>query len=294
MRCASGTRPPVLVARVRRLALVDTALRALAGSARQRRQPLPGIGRVSVAEDRVVVHLVGAATRPPAPWVVEAGARSWSVQRRDLATAVAGEPAPWPLLVAVETGPGHDVFVDLSSAPGLVAVGGDSTLACPVTLSLVLDLMTHPWSSTVQVLLVGFGARPTGSGAGRARWTDDLDALLDGYADRPPRSSVLVELGVDGVLHGSRPGSTTRPHVVVLAAPPGPGHATRIAQLTSERARCSFLCVGESTAARWRFVVDAWGQLQFPAAGIGGPGRKAGRQLSSGEFRNTRRTPWPT
>lgn len=287
-----------------RAVLLDLALRALAGSAQERGCRVPDIVSVRVDDDRVVVHLAGAALSRPAPWVVGDDVGSWSARGIDLAPLAGCPPAPWPLLVTVERGPSHDLLIDLATAPGLVTVGGDAGLAGEVALAMILELMIHPRSASVEAVLVGFGARWAGLGARRVRGVGDLDSLLAQHGDvRRPTVSVLTELGVYGVLHGRRPDATCLAHarpaagpprVILLAAPPSPAQARRLADLTSgDPARWSVVCVGDSPAARWRFVVDAWGQLHFPAAGIGGEAARGDRAPldASGKRREVGLTP---
>src|SRR5690606_30847715 len=125
-------------------------------------------------------------------------------------------PAPWPALVSVAEAHGFDLLVDLEHAPGLVAVGGDAGVAREVVLSAAVDLVTHPWSDSVEVTMVGFGSELSEVAPDRVRHVATIEEAVErARAAVAGQEQLLRSLGVDGVLAGRAAGhaAALRPHV---------------------------------------------------------------------------------
>jgi hypothetical protein len=269
-------------AAVRRAEFLDLALRGLSEARSAQAEPMPDLQFVYVNDEQVVLHLIGTVTAPEAPWTVAEGGRSWSLRSDDLAAPGAGVAAPYPSLVNVATTHGFDILVDLELAPGLVAIGGDTSVARDVAMAMALDLTTHTWSDALEVAMVGFGDHLADLDTGRARKVTDLDELLAEIGhDQAVQGSVLAELGVEGVLQGRQQGATgaCTPLVVFLSGSPSAEQAQRLSKLTSGgRTSFSVVCVGDSPSARWRFVVDAAGHFESTAIGVSGEARRLNRE----------------
>ncbi|HEX5769632.1 MAG TPA: hypothetical protein VFY11_01620, partial [Nocardioidaceae bacterium] len=273
------------VAGLRRAELVDNALRSLAEMRQAQHQPMPEVLFVYASDDQVVLHLAGQAVAPEHPWTVSEDGSAWSLHADELVLPGAGVPAPYPSLVAVAESHGFDLLVDLEMAPGLVTLGGDTQVAREVAMSMALDLATHVWSDTVDVVMVGFGDQLGDLGTGRVRHFTGLDDVI-AEAERGTAafSAVAHELGLDGVLQGRQRGAAgeAAPMVAVLSGPPTAEQAQRIARLTGGgRTSFSVVAVGDSPSARWRFVVDGAGSFDASVLGISGTARRlttAGQQ----------------
>lgn len=268
-----------------RSALLDQGLRLLAEGRAQQQLPLPDPTAVYVGDDQVIVHLAGTGhAAPPAPWQSAEEGRVWVLRAADAVGLGSSAPAPWPALVCVGLSHGFDLLVDLETAPGLVSVGGDQTVARELALSTVVDLVTHPWSDGVQVTLAGFAGDEglADLAPGRLRHVRTIEEALDA-ADRDAQAhrQLLAGLGVDGVLAGrlAGRGAELRPHVVVLSGAPTPEQAQRLTQLLSGgRGGVAVLCVGQTLAGRWRFAVDAAGHLDLGVLGLSATARRLRHQ----------------
>jgi hypothetical protein len=267
-----------LAANAGRASFLDRALRVLAESRVGQALPMPDLSVVYVDDERVIAHVVGDAAAPSNPWEAGADGRSWTVRAADLAGLAATAPAPYPALVNIATSHGFDVLIDLEYASGLIAVGGDATVAREVVMSSVVDLATHPWSDHVEVTLVGFGDDISDVAPDRIRSAADLDEALDRVEAQIGRASgLLARLGVDGVLTGR---GTARhpeltPRVLVMSAAPTAEQTQRI-RAVSAGGRTAFaaVCVGDAPGARWRFAADRTGHVDLGVLGISGAARR--------------------
>lgn len=267
-----------LAANPARADLLDRALRVLAEGCRAHGVPLPDAAAVYVNDDQVVLHVAGRPGPPPAPWQPADQGRSWMVRREDLPETAPAAPAPWPALVSVAEAHGFDLLVDLEHAPGLVAVGGDAGVAREVVLSAAVDLVTHPWSDSVEVTMVGFGSELSEVAPDRVRHVATIEEAVErARAAVAGQEQLLRSLGVDGVLAGRAAGhaAALRPHVLVLSGPPSPEQAAQLNELVAHgRSVLTTLCVGVTPSARWRFTVEPGGTIDLGALGMTGTARR--------------------
>ena len=255
-------------------ALLDRALRNLAAARTAQHRALPQPVVAWVSQDRVTLNLAGGdETDPPAPWHLGDDARSWT---SDLVEAAADRTAdvaaPFPGLLSVGRHDEYELFVDFEQAPGLISLTGDVEQARQLAAALAVQAVTSLWSDGARATLVGFG-----DGAELAsidpRAITQVSHLGDVLDDLVHEHESLLrlqhELGVDGVLTGrqSRRSRQWRPRIIVLSGPPTPDEAARLQQLAAGRSNVVVLMVGESAAARWRFVLDAAGRLDLGVLG---------------------------
>ena len=172
--------------------------------------------------------------------------------------------APYPALVNVASQHGFELLVDLELAPGLVALGGDASIARDVAVSLAVELATNTWSDGVTVTLVGFGEELADVAPDHLRQVATLSAVLADVEDDTGRVDDLARvLGVEGVLAGrlSRAPERWRPHVLVLSGPPTRRSLSGCSTSSADgRTPLAVVCVGDAPSARWRFVVDGGGR----------------------------------
>lgn len=267
-----------LAANPDRAALLDRALRLLSEGRRSQREAMPDAVAVYVNDDQVVVHVAGSPAPPPTPWTVVESGRAWTVHRADLEGLSSTAPAPWPALVAVAESHGYDLLVDLEHAPGLVSLAGHAETARQVVLSTVVDLVTHPWSDGVSVTMVGFGTDLRDVAPSRITQMPTIEeALAQGARTTEHCRRLLRQLGVDGVLAGrvADAGADLRPRVLVLSGPPSPEQARSLAEhIHDGRSLLTVVCVGNTPAARWRFVVDQGGAIDLGVLGLSGTARR--------------------
>lgn len=258
--------------------LLDRALRVLSEGCRAHGLPLPDAAAVYVNDDQVVLHVAGRPGPPPAPWQQADQGRSWTVRREHLPETAPAAPAPWPALVSIAESHGFDLLVDLEHAPGLVSLGGDAGVAREVALSVAVDLVTHPWSDSVEVTMVGFGSELSEVAPDRVRHVGSIEEAVEQAREAVRgQDALLRSLGVDGVLAGRSAGSAAalRPHVLVLSGPPSPEQAEQLNQLTSHgRSVLTTVCVGATPSARWRFTTEAGGSIDLGALGMAGTARR--------------------
>ena len=263
--------------------LLDRALRQLASACADSGSPLPEIAVAYCDDTHLTLSLIGSAGAPPAPWTTVSDGRGWVVAAADLGAEVVDMPAPYPALAGVAVSPdGTDVLVDLEAAPGLVALEGDVQMAREIATSLAFELSTNLWSDGVQVTVVGFGDDLAAAAPASVTVVDRLDEVLDDL-ERESRhaAEALKALGVQGVLSGRlvRGAARRRPRVVVLSGAPSGPEAARLQALVADvRTPLAVLCVGTTTAARWRFAVDGEGVLDLGVLGVRAKARRLPRE----------------
>jgi hypothetical protein len=274
LRLAAGTRTADLL---------DRSLRHLAAGRAAQALPLPEVVLAYADEQQVVLHLSGAEgspglSSPPSPWAAGENGRSWTLAGKDLDGLTTPDlVAPYPALVNVASAHGFELLVDLEAVPGVVSVGGDTSLARDVVASMAVELASNVWSDGVQVTLVGFGDDLVEIAPDHLEQVAELGPVLDEVERGLHGADELARaLGVQGVLDGrmSRSGDRFRPRVLVLSSPPSPAEAARLQQhLGSGRTPLAAVCVGDSPLARMRFVVDAGGGIDLGALGVRGTAR---------------------
>lgn len=258
-------------------AVVDTALRHGAAALAPRGSALPPIRAVHLDPQCLSLAFAGGAgVAPPPGWQASPDGRTWTITRVSAAglELPAGALAPCPGLVSLGSdAQGRMVLVDLERAPGLVAVTGSAQVAADVAASLAAELVTHRWSATTTVSLIGFVADLAEVAPERVQVCEDLDALLATLtADSAAQQAICLEDGLASV----RQGRQRRPdprlwglRVVVLASPPTAVQAQCLAELVKDPRRAvAAVVVGDVAAAAWRLEADDSGRLTSPLLGI--------------------------
>lgn len=272
-----------LAATTGRAELLDRGLRTLAASCANTGTALPEIAVAYCDDEQLVLALIGKAGPPPAPWTAVSDGRGWALSVADLGVYDEDMLAPYPALAGIAvSSEGTDVLVDLEAAPGLIALEGDPRAAREMAASLAFECATNLWSDGIRVTAVGFGDDLSAAAPSAVTVVDSLGEVLDAL-ERESRRAVeaLRSLGVDGVLSGRlvRGVRRRRPHVVVLSGPPSAQEATRLHALVGDgRTPLAVVCVGTTPAARWRFTVDASGQVDLGVLGVSGQARRLSRE----------------
>ncbi len=268
-------------AALRRSRLVDDALRGLLETRLAHGQRMPEVLFAYVDDHQVVLHLarsLPADEAPTAPWSASEDGMSWTVHADQVTAPNAGAPAPYPCLVNVAEAHGFDLLVDLEMAPGLVSFGGSAEVGREVVMAMALELATHAWADKVEIVMAGFGDELADLQGSGVRHVTGLDEALEiARRGRERVGHVVAQLGVEGVLQGRQRGAGTdaAPVVVFASGTPTSEQAREIAELSGNgRTAVSVVCVGDSTSARWRFVVDAAGAFDGGVLGVRGTARR--------------------
>lgn len=258
--------------------LLERGLRTLSAGCLHAGTPLPEVLLAYCSDTELILTLAGVPLGPPpAPWVASEGG-GWTLRAADLGDAPAPDaPAPYPALVGLAQVHGYDLLVDLEAAPGLVTLAGDAAQARGAAVSAAVELATNTWSDGVHVTLIGFGDDLAAVAPGSVNAAPTLAGVLQTLEAEARRSvDALRALGVDGVLSGrlARAADRQPPRVVVLSGPPTIEESTRLQALVAGgRTPLAVLCVGDTPTARWRFILDPQGRIDFGVLGVTGQAR---------------------
>jgi len=167
----------------------------------------------------------------------------------------------------------------MSLLDGVVAVEGDDRRTRDFILQLCDGLLHDPWSAVPAITVVGFGA-DLGWHPG-IRQLPNLDDAVWNHGDAPPDGSGpgdLPTLATGGetvagtaVLNVNRRRALdARPrHFLFVAQPLSEVDLDRLEELMLDPyAGWGVWVLGPVSSARWRVVIDRWGQLEFPALGL--------------------------
>ncbi|WP_146776628.1 hypothetical protein, partial [Parafrankia sp. Ea1.12] len=262
---------------------VDRSLRLMSAGLTSRGRPLPPVYAAILTDAALVLHMAPAVPEPPpAPWQQGNNPGSWRIERNpeapdglpfDASASLSADvPAPYPALVTLgRDATGCRILVDLEGAPGMISLVGDPAVASEVAISVAVELATNMWSDDLRVCLVGFADDPSPIAPGRLRTSSSLSDVLDELEARGPRDTGW----------GNEPGAALRgrqaahiqslwaPDLLVLAGPPAPQHAERLARLSGGRDETvGVLMVGDSPAARWRFAVGPDARMSLGVLGV--------------------------
>jgi LysM repeat protein len=132
---------------------LDRLLRCLAADLEQGGEPLPELITAELANATVTLRLSAPADLP-APW--EGAGAEWVVHLNDKTEDVDQVP-PYPMLVTIgQSADGHLWLANLQ-ALGTVALTGDADRAQSLGRHIAAELVLNPWSSLVDVDLLGLG-----------------------------------------------------------------------------------------------------------------------------------------
>jgi len=132
------------------LAFVDLSLRSLALRLHEVRQPLPELGAAVLAQDGLLLKLIGLPERPPPePWSLDDD-DTWFLPRTAVLPEVASDwVAPYPALVST----GLDTYQRLWLLDLEAHGGAGLDLPDGLLLHWVAELAASPWGSSVELLV---------------------------------------------------------------------------------------------------------------------------------------------
>jgi hypothetical protein len=209
---------------------VDRAVRAMATACARQSRGVPPTVALTLAPERVLVHLASPDQWPPPAWSVADEGRTWWIGLEQVRNAPIehGIAEPFPRLVSLGvTGAGR-ILLNLAAADGVISVEGDAVRAYGLVQAWATRLTTSPWSAGLRVVQVGF-------------------ASDDSHADLAEAASPLNDPG-GGVL--------------MLAGAPENRDLEYITWLAGERHRGWTIVVLGADDARWRLTVDASGKVE--------------------------------
>lgn len=251
-----------------RAAFLDRSLRALAAACQERGLPLPPVYAATIDDAGIELLVAPAATEAPSPWRVLDEGRRWRVDQPGHDEGAATGVAPYPGLVSLgRDADGRDVLVDLEAASGPIAVTGDPGAAYEVVTAVAADLATNRWSDRLLVTASGLPGELSELEPARFRQLDELGSVL-----RELESKRADRLGLDVLTGRTGPSGEEQfsPEYVVLGSPPSDDVARVLGTITAAAGRSPIgvVCAGELPGARWRFEVDAAGNLEVSVLGL--------------------------
>jgi nucleoid-associated protein YgaU len=246
-----------LAADVAGASVVDRALRQAAHASASAGHQLGTVRAAYLDQHTFSVSFASPSTTPaPAGWRATPDGRMWTVER-DVALRFEpppGTPSPCPGLVTVGTGIQDTlVMLDLTSAPGVIALAGGQPVASSIALSMMVELATNPWSDRIRVCAAGLD-------------DDTATALTDIAPDR-----VRHVRDLDTFLRASRDDRDDRPELLVCFTAPDGEHADALTAVARDAGRpVSVMVVGDHgvDTAPWQLQVGADCTLSNPLLGL--------------------------
>ncbi|WP_460834030.1 LysM peptidoglycan-binding domain-containing protein [Nocardioides hungaricus] len=135
------------------IANLDLALRHLAGECADSGRPLPQLATATLANSAVTLQLDETNTLP-APWT--GAGREWSLPLSNPQPERNDVLPPYPLLVSVGQDDDGLRLVNLEHL-GVVSLVGDPQHAEALARHIAAELTLNPWSTTVEVNVIGLG-----------------------------------------------------------------------------------------------------------------------------------------
>lgn len=230
---------------------LDRALMQLAGDCSDSGRALPSVVSATLAKGTVALHLADEADLP-APW---AGAgREWSLELTEALPERGDMLPPYPLLVTIGQDDHGLHLVNLEQL-GAVALTGAPERAKALARHIAAELALNPWSTIVEVNVIGLGEELAPLDSLRLRhhangeevvpsFVNDLTTSLEhGWGDPEPFRAVIT----------TDDGTTD---LAPLLASPSSRLGTALVSLAAP--------LPESTV----FEVDQFGRLRAPTLGL--------------------------
>ncbi|BBA97921.1 hypothetical protein RVR_3902 [Actinacidiphila reveromycinica] len=257
---------------------LDRALRSLSARLDADGRKLPVVYAAWLTEDALHLQLAWPEGEPPAPWQNGQDETFWQLERARLVEdADTSAAAPYPGLAVLGTLDGARLLLNLEAVPGIVSLSGGRADREAVLASVAAELATNGWSDRMTVTLVGFAQDLTALAPARVRHIATVaEAVEIMAAETVQRAGALRTAGQDSVLTG-RTGRARHtqwaPHLVLLAAPPTPDEAQRLAELAADSGRLGIgYLVGSDDAdlpgAAWELEITSSGRLLAPLLGL--------------------------
>jgi hypothetical protein len=238
--------------------VLDRALRHLAAGG----GPLPQIYGVVVGLDRVSLRLTPPLAQVPHPWRTREDGAVWEAPTWQLDTNVPNVPTPFPLLVGVGTIGGEWTAVNLSRAPGLVAVTGNTIDATTAVTAMLEQVADDPG---IAITVIGRPPRVR-TAPGRVRVLASVVELLG--TSSIPRANVTGMLSGVWGSPGGLPGPLERHLVLVNGAVP-PAELELLGEVAALPGNSgAVLVVGDAAGAAWRFAAGQDGALDISVLGL--------------------------
>jgi nucleoid-associated protein YgaU len=179
---------------------LDRALMHLAGECSDAGRALPQVVTATLAKGTVTLHLVEDATLP-GPWT--GGGTEWSLTLGEALPDRGDVLPPYPLLVSIGQDDDGLHLVNLEHL-GVVALAGDPERAKALARHIAAELALNPWSTIVEVNMIGVGEElapldtlrlrhhPDGSQVVPGFVRDVTASLENGWSDPDPYRVVLT------------------------------------------------------------------------------------------------------
>lgn len=171
------------------LRTLDLATRALAAHSHRHRLDPPELALVSVADDRIEMHL--ATECDSAPEGIQVDGATWRLDSVDVdrlrsTPGLSDAVRPYPALVTLgSSADGSQVVADLERLRLTSIEASDHALVDAALAAIALELSCSPWAEELELILVDTCRRLPGAlGRHTVAHVDDLDAALERLAAR--------------------------------------------------------------------------------------------------------------
>ncbi|NLD78037.1 MAG: LysM peptidoglycan-binding domain-containing protein [Acidimicrobiales bacterium] len=167
---------------------LNQALNHLAGACTDAGQARPPLVTATLASETVTLHLADDAHLPQ-PWT--GAARQWSLRLDQSLPERPDVLPPYPMLVTIGRDDAGIHFLNLEHL-GVMALRGDPDRTTALARHIAAELALNPWSTLVEVTLIGFGEELAHLDTLRLHHHSDGDQIVPSLVGDVTRS---VEIG---------------------------------------------------------------------------------------------------
>ncbi len=230
---------------------LDRALLHLAGECSDAGRALPHVVTATLAKDTVALHLAEDADLP-GPWT---GAGSeWSLTLGQTMPERGDVLPPYPLLVTVGQDDDGLHLVNLEHL-GVVALAGDPVRGKALARHIAAELALNPWSTVVEVNVIGLGEELAPLDTLRLRHHIDGEQVVPGFV-----RDVTTSLE-----HGW---GDPDPYRAVITAGDGTADLAPLLAAPSSRVGAALVSLAAPIPESTVFDVDHTGRLTAPVLGL--------------------------
>ena len=230
---------------------LDRALMHLAGECSDAGRALPAVVTATLAKGTVTLHLAEDADLPE-PWT--GAGREWSLALSEPLPERGDVLPPYPLLVTVGQDDDGLRLVNLEHL-GVVALAGDSERTEALARHIAAELALNPWSTIVEVNVIGLGEELA-----------TLDTLrLRHHADGEQVVPSFVRDVTTSLEHGW---GDPDPYRAVITTGDGTGDLAPLLAAPSSRVGAALVSLAAPVPESTVFELDHAGRLRAPVLGL--------------------------
>lgn len=233
------------------IAQLHRALNHLAGACTDVGQPLPRAVTATVATDTVTLNLDNDASLPE-PWA--GTGRTWSLRLDEPLPDRQDVLSPYPMLVTIGR---DDTGIHLLNLEhlGVVTLTGDADRTTALARHIAAELALNPWSTLVEVTVIGFGEELASLDDLRLRHHSDGDQIVPSLARDISRS---LEIGW----------GDPDPYKVIITASAGTAELAPLLTSPKPWVGAALVSLSAPVPESAEIDVDPAGCLRSPALGL--------------------------